>query len=40
MEKLTSILEIIYFLSGPALVIAAIYGLKQLKLASEQNKQI
>src|SRR5690606_530898 len=39
METFKNILEIIYFLSGPALVIAALYGLKQIKLASEQIKE-
>lgn len=36
MEKIRDILEIIYFLSGPALVVAAIYGLKQIKIATAQ----
>ena len=39
METLKDVLEIIYFLSGPALVIAAFYGLKQIKITASQIKE-
>lgn len=39
METIKSILEIIYLLSGPALVFAAFYGLKQIKVATEQFEE-
>lgn len=36
MQTLKDILEIIYFISGPVLVVAAIYGLKQIRITREQ----
>lgn len=39
MENLKEILEIIYYLTGPALVIVALIGLKQIKIAAEQIKE-
>lgn len=36
MQTIKDILEIIYFLSGPALVVVAFFGLKQLKISTEQ----
>ena len=39
MEILTNILELIYFLSGPAILVVAIIGLKQITI-SKENRQI
>jgi hypothetical protein len=39
MQTLKDFLEILYYLSGPVLVIVAIYGLKQIKISSQQIKE-
>ena len=39
MEILKNILEILYLLSGPALAIAAFYGLKQVRIAAGQIEE-
>ncbi|MGV0967280.1 hypothetical protein [Empedobacter falsenii] len=39
MEDIKNILEVIYFLTGPFLVIIALYGLKQIRLASVQIRE-